>query len=278
VKRAAPRRPQAGGARRSVAAGRRPKPAPPSSPRPARKPAQKPSPARPGAANRASPPQAGRAARRPARRDAGLAERAREIVARLERAYPEARCSLNHADAFQLLVATILSAQCTDARVNLVTPELFRRWPDARALAGADLDELEDVIRSTGFFHNKAKNILACSRQLLMQHGGRVPADLDALVALPGIGRKTANVVLGNAFGIPGVVVDTHVGRLSQRLGLTSQQDPNKIELDLMQVVPRDKWTPLAHLLIEHGRAVCQARLPRCAACALNDLCPASLV
>jgi endonuclease-3 len=207
-----------------------------------------------------------------------LHERAREIVARLERAYPNAHCSLTHADPFQLLVATILSAQCTDARVNMVTPELFRRWPDARALAGADLEALEDVIRSTGFFHNKAKNILACSRMLMMEHGGRVPADLDALVALPGIGRKTANVVLGNAFGIPGVVVDTHVGRLSQRLGLTSHQDPNKIEVDLMQVVPRDKWTLLAHLLIEHGRNICKARLPLCAACTLNDLCPSSLV
>ena len=203
--------------------------------------------------------------------------RVREIIARLERAYPEAHCSLLHGDPLQLLIATILSAQCTDVRVNMVTPELFRLYPDARAFAEARLEELEEVIHSTGFYHNKAKNIVACCQELLLGHGGQVPADLERLVELPGIGRKTANVVLGNAFEIPGVVVDTHVTRLSRRLGLTSREDPNKIELDLMQVVPRAKWTLWAHLLIDHGRQVCQARTPRCAACVLRDLCPSSL-
>jgi len=204
--------------------------------------------------------------------------RARKIVARLERAHPGAQCSLVHANALQLVVATILSAQCTDARVNLVTPALFARYPDAEALAGADLAEVESLIRSTGFYHNKAKNIVACAQQLVARHGGQVPADLEALVALPGIGRKTANVVLGNAFGIPGMVVDTHVSRISRLLRLTSNQDPNKIEADLMQVVPRAKWTQLAHLLIEHGRQICKARTPDCARCTLAALCPSSRV
>jgi endonuclease-3 len=205
---------------------------------------------------------------------AARVERAREIVARLEAVYPDAHCALVHRDPLQLLVATILSAQCTDARVNLVTPGLFARYPDARAFAEADLQELEERIRSTGFFHNKARNIIGCCQALLVRHGGWVPADLDALVALPGVGRKTANVVLGNAFGIPGVVVDTHVSRLTQLLRLTSQEDPNKIERDLMEVVPREKWTLLAHLLIEHGRRVCRARSPQCPSCVLGDLCP----
>jgi len=202
--------------------------------------------------------------------------RGREIVARLERAYPDAHCALHHRDALQLLIATILSAQCTDARVNMVTPALFAKYPDAEAFAEADRTELEEMIRSTGFYHNKAKNIIGCCQELVMRHGGKVPQDLDSLVALPGVGRKTANVVLGNAFGIPGVVVDTHVSRLSQRLDLTSNDDPNKIEIDLMEIVPRDKWTLLAHLLIEHGRRVCMARSPRCAGCVLSELCPSS--
>lgn len=207
-----------------------------------------------------------------------LVARAAIIVERLEREYPEAHCSLTHADPFQLVISTILSAQCTDARVNQVTPALFARFPNAAAFAAADLEEVETLIRSTGFFHNKAKNIIACAQALIARHGGEVPADLDALVALPGVGRKTANVVLGNAFDIPGVVVDTHVGRLTQRLRLTSHQDPNKIEQDLMQVIPRAKWTLLAHLLIEHGRQVCQARTPHCADCVLRDVCPSSAV
>jgi len=159
-----------------------------------------------------------------------------------------------------------------------VTPALFGRYPDARSFAEADQDELEGMIRSTGFYHNKARAIIACCQELLMRHGGQIPADLESLVALPGIGRKTANVVLGNAYGIPGVVVDTHVTRLSERLSLTSQTDPNKIEIDLMQVVPREKWTLLAHLFIEHGRKVCKARRPLCMDCVLNDLCPSSVV
>ena len=202
--------------------------------------------------------------------------RAAAVLQRLEDEYPEAHCALTHVNPLQLLVATILSAQCTDARVNMVTPGLFKRFPDARAFAEAEPAELEELIRSTGFFHNKARNIIGCCQALVMRHGGKVPADLEQLVALPGVGRKTANVVLGNAFGIPGVVVDTHVTRLSQRLGLTSQEDPNKIEIDLMELVPRDKWTLVAHLLIEHGRRVCNARAPRCAACVLGDLCPSS--
>jgi len=201
-----------------------------------------------------------------------------EILARLEKLYPDARCSLDYANPLQLVVATILSAQCTDARVNQVTPELFRRYPTAQDFAGADPAELEERIRSTGFFRNKARSIIGCCQELVSRHGGRVPSDLDSLVQLPGIGRKTANVVLGNAFGIPGLVVDTHVTRLSGLLSLTGHTDPNKIELDLMEVVPRDKWTQLAHLFIEHGRRVCVARRPRCAECVLNDLCPSSEV
>jgi endonuclease-3 len=223
--------------------------------------------------------------RRPAKRRAKAARRkpttdhaprTAAIIARLEAAYPDARCALRHANPLQLLIATILSAQCTDARVNMVTPALFARYPTAAAFADADLRELEAMIRSTGFYHNKAKSILGCCQALVLRHGGKVPADLDALVALPGVGRKTANVVLGNAFGIPGVVVDTHVTRLSQRLDLTSQDDPNKIERDLMGIVPRDKWTLWAHLLIEHGRRVCKARAPQCGACVLADLCPSA--
>lgn len=227
------------------------------------------------AAKTAKSSRAGSGTRHPGRADRG--PRAREIVARLERAYPQAHCALLHADPLQLLIATILSAQCTDARVNMVTPALFARFPDAEAFSEAHILEVEELIRSTGFYHNKAKNIVGCCQELMLRHGGRVPADLDALVKLPGVGRKTANVVLGNAFGIPGVVVDTHVGRLSQRLDLTSHEDPNKIELDLMETVPREKWTLLAHLLIEHGRRVCKARSPQCGACVLSGLCPSSL-
>ena len=200
---------------------------------------------------------------------------ARRVAAALERLYPDARCALVHADAFQLLVATVLSAQCTDVRVNLVTPALFARYPDASALADAEPPELEALIRSAGFFRSKAKNLRALSGRLVEHHGGNVPPDLDALTDLPGVGRKTANVVMGNAFDVAsGVVVDTHVKRLAFRLGLTSSRDPKVIERDLIAVVPKGRWVALSHELIDHGRKVCVARKPRCSTCALADLCP----
>ena len=195
----------------------------------------------------------------------------------LARVYPEAHCALDHRNAFELLVATILSAQCTDKRVNMVTPTLFARWPDARALAAAKQEEVEEVIRSTGFFRNKAANIVAMAGALVDRHGGEVPCDMDALTALPGVGRKTANVVLGNAFGRnEGIVVDTHVSRLSQRLGLVRDTDPVKIETALIPLFDRERWTMLSHLLIEHGRQVCDARRPRCGDCTLAALCPSA--
>jgi endonuclease III len=203
------------------------------------------------------------------------AERAAEIVRRLRAAYPDARCSLTHHDPFQLLTATILSAQCTDERVNQVTPALFARYPTAADLAGARQEELEELIRSTGFFRNKARSLLGMAGAVTDLHGGRVPAEMEDLVALPGVGRKTANVVLGNAFGkAVGVVVDTHVKRLSGRLGLTRETDPEKIERDLMKLIPRRDWTDLAHLFIDHGRAICKAPRPRCEECFLADICP----
>ena len=201
--------------------------------------------------------------------------RTREIVRRLQDVYPDARCSLTYENPLQLLIATILSAQCTDVRVNMVTPVLFERFPTAADFAGAPLAELEDLIRSTGFFRNKARNIQGCCRALLDRHGGRVPRSLDELVALDGVGRKTANVVLGNAFGIAeGVVVDTHVRRISNRLGLTRRQDPVKIEQDLIGLVPKGDWVDLPHLFIHHGRAICSARAPDCDACGVGALCP----
>ncbi len=214
------------------------------------------------------------------RRVAGTpAERAPEIYARLTRAYPDAHCALDHRDAFELLVATILSAQCTDKRVNMVTPSLFARWGDADALAAAKPEELEEAIKSTGFFRNKAKSLLGMATAVVERHGGRVPDDMDALVHLPGVGRKTANVVLGNAFDRnEGVVVDTHVGRVSARLGLTRHTDPVKVEQDLMKLFPRARWTMLSHLFIEHGRQVCDARKPKCEICPLADLCPSARV
>ncbi|WP_165248164.1 endonuclease III [Paludisphaera soli] len=197
------------------------------------------------------------------------------VVAALKEAYPEALCALVHDGPFQLLAATILSAQCTDARVNMVTPELFRRFPDARSLAAADREEVEDVIRSTGFFRAKAKNLQEMAARLDEDHGGEVPRDLDALTALPGVGRKTANVVLGTAYGLAtGVVVDTHVKRLAFRLGLTTRTVPEQIERDLMAIVPRDQWVGFSHRLIHLGRGPCQARKPRCSACPMADLCP----
>lgn len=203
--------------------------------------------------------------------------RAPEILERLKRAYPDAHCALDHADAYQLLVATILSAQCTDARVNLVTPALFAAYPGPAALARARQPDVERLIQSTGFFRNKAKNLIAMAQAVMAGHGGEIPRTMPELHALPGVGRKTANVVLGNAFGInEGVTVDTHVTRLSGLLRLTRNTDPVKIEQDLMQLVPRADWTLVSHLLILHGRAVCIARRPRCEDCVLRDLCPSS--
>ena len=207
------------------------------------------------------------------------AARAGEIYDILLAEYPDAKCALDHASPFELAVATILSAQCTDVRVNMVTPELFRRYPDPEALSAALPEELEEVIRSTGFFRNKTRNLIGMATALLEEHGGELPRNMKELSALPGIGRKTANVILGNAFRIDeGVVVDTHVKRLSRRMRLTSEATPEKIERDLMALFPRRVWTMLAHLLIYHGRQVCNARRPRCNQCAVSHLCPSSSV
>jgi endonuclease-3 len=204
-------------------------------------------------------------------------ERTRAVLRRLKRAYPDAHCALEHQTPFELLVATILSAQCTDVRVNMVTPALFARFPTATALAAASQGEVEALIRSTGFFRNKAKHLIAMAQALVERHGAEVPASMDELRVLPGVGRKTANVVLGNAFGRnDGITVDTHVTRLTGLLGLTCHTDPLKIEQDLMAVVPRKDWTLVSHLLIHHGRAVCVARRPRCGECVLRDVCPAA--
>jgi endonuclease-3 len=193
---------------------------------------------------------------------------------KLAELYPDAACALVHENALQLLVATILSAQCTDVRVNLVTPALFARYADAAAFAESAPAELEQAIRSTGFFRNKARNIRACCQAIVAEHGGQVPNNLEALVKLPGIGRKTANVILGNAFDVPGITVDTHVGRLSRRLGLNAHTDPEKVERDLMALIPRKDWTMFSHRLILHGRQVCFARKPNCPGCILQRLCP----
>jgi endonuclease-3 len=201
-------------------------------------------------------------------------KRARRLVRELARLYPDVRIALEFADPLQLLVATILSAQCTDARVNQVTPALFKTYPDAAAFAAAKPRQLERLIRSTGFYRNKARNIIACCKQLVERHGGEVPRTMDDLVPLRGVGRKTANVVLGNAFDVPGIPVDTHVGRLSRRLGLTTHSDPVKVERDLMAVVPRKEWVDFAHRLMRHGRLVCRSRRPRCEQCSLASLCP----
>ena len=213
------------------------------------------------------------------RRLAPAAERAPEIYSRLSTEYPDARCALDHVNPYQLLVATILSAQCTDKRVNMVTPALFAKYPDARALSAAKPEELEEMIRSTGFFRNKTKSLLGMSTRVTESHEGAIPDSMELLVQLPGVGRKTANVVLGNAFGKDeGVVVDTHVSRLSQRLGLSRETDPVKIEQDLMALFPRSQWTMLSHLLISHGRTICEARRPICERCVVNELCPSSRV
>ena len=214
-----------------------------------------------------------------ARRLPPASARAPQILERLKATYPEARCALLHESAFELIVATILSAQCTDARVNLVTPALFARYPDAQALAEAKQEELEEIIRSTGFFRNKARSLIGMARALVADHGAAVPRTMEELQVLPGVGRKTANVVLGNAFGInEGVTVDTHVARLSRLLGLTRHHDPARIEQSLMPLFPREDWALLSHLLIFHGRQICIARRPRCGACVLADLCPSAQV
>ncbi|PYO88788.1 MAG: endonuclease III [Gemmatimonadetes bacterium] len=205
--------------------------------------------------------------------------RARKIIARLKREYPDATCALHHQNALELVVATILSAQCTDARVNMVTPHLFAKYRTAADYAAADPRVLEKEIQSTGFFRNKTKSIMGMAQALVERHGGEVPQTMEELTALPGVGRKTANVILGTWFKKnEGVVVDTHVHRLTKLLGLTRQDDPVKIEQELMEIVPRDDWTWFSHTLILHGRAVCIARRPRCAECVINRLCPSSLV
>ncbi len=202
------------------------------------------------------------------------AKRLKQIIKILKKTYPDAHCALDHETPFQLLVATILSAQCTDARVNMVTPPLFKRFKTPQDFAKANINDLEEMVRSTGFYKNKAKNIKAMATSLLEKHGGEVPGTLEELTALSGVGRKTANVILGNAFDIPGMVVDTHVTRLSNRMGLVKTEDAVKIEFALMDLVDKKDWTLLAHLFISHGRAICMARSPQCAVCPVNKLCP----
>jgi endonuclease-3 len=219
--------------------------------------------------------------RRRGGREAAAARHARAaaILERLKARHPDAHCELVHGDAYELLAATILSAQCTDARVNMVTPALFARYPDARALARADQAEVEEIVRSTGFFRNKAKSLIGMARAVVERHGGEIPATMDELRVLPGVGRKTANVILGNAFGLnEGVTVDTHVGRIARLLKLTRHDDPEKVEQDLMGLFPREDWALLSHLLIFHGRRTCIARRPRCGECVLHDLCPSAQV
>ena len=206
-----------------------------------------------------------------------IRQRTHKIVGRLSREFPDAHCALDHRNAFELVAATILSAQCTDARVNLVTPVLFKAFPTPEALADADQSAVEDIIKSTGFFRNKAKSLVGMARAVVERHGGQVPDTMDELVKLPGVGRKTANVVLGNAFGKnEGIVVDTHVQRISGLLKLTREKTPEKIERALMPLVPRPKWTIFSHLLILHGRKTCIARRPLCGECRISDLCPSA--
>jgi endonuclease-3 len=206
-------------------------------------------------------------------------ERAGIVFGRLRRLYPDAQCALDHQDAYQLLCATILSAQCTDARVNLVTPALFARYPTPEALARAPQPEVEAIIRPTGFFRNKAKSLIGMAQALVAEHRGQVPRTMEELRFLPGVGRKTANVILGNAYGInEGITVDTHVARVSRRLRLTRSDDPVRIERDLMPLFPRQNWALLSHLLIFHGRRVCLARRPHCGECVLADVCPSTQV
>jgi endonuclease III len=201
--------------------------------------------------------------------------RVAKIIAGLQKAYPDAHCELNHSNPLELLIATILSAQCTDKRVNMVTPQLFKKYPTAKDYANARQSELEEEIKTTGFYRNKAKSITKAAKNIVEKHGGKVPNTMEELIALGGVGRKTANVVLGNAFNInTGVVVDTHVARLSQRLGLTKEKDPVKIELALMNLVPQEQWTMFSHWLIWHGRRRCYARNPDCPNCEIKGVCP----
>lgn len=203
------------------------------------------------------------------------ADLALEVFHRLRKIYPDAHCELNHSNAYELLLATILSAQCTDARVNMVTPALFKKYPTPQKLARAPLEDVEEVIKSINFFRNKSKSLIGCAQMLVERHKGEVPRTVEELSDLPGVGRKTANVVLGNAFNInTGIVVDTHVKRTTNLLGLTRQQDPVKIEIDLMKLFPNEYWTELSHLLIFLGRRTCIARRPQCDLCCLKDICP----
>ena len=218
-----------------------------------------------------------RPTRRGALRGAALKRQAAVVLERLLVAYPDAHCALDFKNPYQLLVATILSAQCTDKRVNMVTPALFKKYPTPRALAAARQEDVEELIRSTGFFRNKAKSLIGMATAVAEHHGGRVPDTMDALTHLPGVGRKTANVILGNAFDKnEGIVVDTHVTRVSTRLGLTSAKTAEKIEESLIPLFPRDRWARLSHLFIEHGRQVCDARKPKCGECVLADICPSA--
>ncbi len=224
----------------------------------------------------AKTPRAARASA-PASPDPQLRRRVRQVIAVLRRTYPDAHCELNYSNPLELLIATILSAQCTDKRVNMVTAELFRKYRTAADYANADPAELEQAIKTTGFYRSKARSIQACCRALVERHGGQVPRTMEALTALEGVGRKTANVVLGNAFGLnEGIVVDTHVARLARRLGLSAHTDAAKIEQDLMRLVPRADWTMFSHWLIWHGRRRCFARKPDCAHCEIAKLCPSA--
>ena len=212
--------------------------------------------------------------RKPPRKELTSESRVREILKRLEKSYPDAKCALIHRDPFELLVSTILSAQCTDVRVNMVTPGLFKTYPTPQDFAALREEVLQEAIRSTGFYRNKAKSIIGAAKKIVEEHGGKVPDTMEALLTLPGVARKTANVVLGTAFGkAAGVVVDTHVYRVSRRLDLTCEKTPEKVEQDLMRLIPRKKWIDFSHELIFHGRQVCVARRPKCAVCSLEDIC-----
>ena len=201
--------------------------------------------------------------------------RVKTILSLLDRAYPDPRTELNHRNAFELLIATILSAQCTDERVNRVTPVLFKRFPTPRKLARADLKEIEEIVRPTGFYKNKAKSIVGCARGIVEKFGSEVPGTMEELVALPGVWRKTANVVLGNCFGRPAIVVDTHVKRVAKRLGLTASEDPDNIEADLSEILPKERWTGASHQILLHGRYICKAKAPLCSRCPLFKVCEA---
>ncbi len=200
--------------------------------------------------------------------------RVRKLITRLKKRYPDARCALNFTNPLELLIATILSAQCTDVRVNIVTKDLFKKYRSVQDYAKVKPGIFEDDIRSTGFYKNKTKSIISCCKKIVEEHGGKVPSTMEELIELGGIGRKSANVILGNVFGIPGITVDTHVKRIANRLALTGNQDPVKIEYDLMELVPRKEWTQFSHLIIFHGRNTCKARKPLCVECVVEGLCP----